>query len=1135
MTSWIVGLDIGSTTVKGVALPQSGDEIAWQDYRRHETRQAETVLLFLQQLEKDLGLSAHNTQLLVTGSGAGALAAHLGARFVQEVNAVALAAEKYYPDVQSVVELGGQDAKMIFFEPQSNGARGKIATMNDQCAGGTGAILDKLSGKLHITADQLRRLHYDGILLHPVAGKCGVFAESDINGLQKQGVSANELMASLFEAIVLQNLSVLTRGRILRPRVLLLGGPNTLIPGMREAWRAHILRIWRERAIQLPPGAPPEHLVLCPDNGVYFAALGAVEFGRKESPAGTYAGLRPLEQWLSRGGAKSQAGRPALRGSDQDFARFLQEHAPRETTRQSGPRRKPTRVFLGVDGGSTSTKAALVDEGGAVRGKAYRISLGNPIEDCQTIARDLRLQAERSGTHLEIQGAAVTGYAKDLLAGVLRADIAPVETVAHARSGLAFMPDADVIVDIGGQDIKLLILRDGHVKDFILNTQCSAGNGYFLQSTARAFGVELDQFATRAFQADRMPEFSAGCAVFLQTDIVNFQRQGWTRNEILAGLAAVLPRNIWQYVAKIPNPGFLGHRFLLQGGTQRNLAVVKAQVDYLRANFLGSGIEPEIVVHEHCGEAGAIGAALEARDQWRNGMLTRFPGLNSIEAIRFHTTNDESTRCRYCGNHCLRTFIDYELDGLADRLIVAKCEKGAAADAPQVRNIVALGEAIRRNNPNLVDLAARTVWSPTRPPVISDTQPPFAISPRQRARRNRANLRIGLPRVFNQYIYGGFFSAYLQSLGVRPENVIWSDFTSDGMYRASAGRGAIDPCFPSKIVLAHVHNLLTCHHERKALDAIFLPMFDVLETHLEKVVGSNACPTTIATPLAVAAAFRVGQDEFAQRGIRYLSPLVDLSDHALLSRQMYECWDPLLGLTRAENDWALDQAFRLQRAWMDEMRARSLEVLEKLELEERLGIVMLGRPYHHDPGLNHGIPEEFQKRGYPVFSQATLPVEPDVLDRVFGGRHPLDIEDVWQHAYSASTTQKVWAAKFVARHPNLIGVEISNFRCGHDAPAYRLIEQILESAGRPYFGFKDMDENRPAGSLRLRIETIDHFLKLRRADLVHHAAGLTISTNEGEEANVSPEPGTRRIREAGLSRQRAHEQSPHDRDETGAA
>ncbi|MCX7602492.1 MAG: acyl-CoA dehydratase activase-related protein [Bryobacteraceae bacterium] len=1088
MLTWIAGIDVGSTTVKAVVCPAAGGPPVWRDYRRHGARQAETVADFLRRIDNEFGPPGHRLEVVMTGSGAAGFAPAVGARRVSEVAAVAHAVEKLFPEAGSVVELGGQDAKIIFFEPLPGGGRKKTSTMNDVCAGGTGAVIDKIAAKLRIPEDQLAGYRYDGVPVHPVAGKCGVFAESDINSLQKKGVPERELFASLFEALVLQNLSVLSRGRLLRPLVLLLGGPNYYLPGLREAWRAHLMRLWRERGLELPAGASASELVRCPDDAVYFAALGAVELAREEGGAPGYRGAGALTAPGCLADTRTD-GLPGLCRSRRELQEFLEQYRPPSRPERGFERGEKCRVFLGIDGGSTSTKAVLIDEWGAVRASAYCLSAGNPLHDCREIARELREKAERQGARIHVLGAAVTGYAKDVLARVLRTDAALVETAAHARSGLAVMPGVDVIVDVGGQDIKIITLHGPQVRDFMLNTQCSAGNGYFLQAVARSFGVSLEDYASRAFRARRMPRFTPGCAIFLQADIVNFQRQGWTQEEILAGLAAVLPRNIWIKVAKIQNPLQLGRRFLLQGGTQHNLAAVKAQVDYIRECARGRAGGVEIAVHPFCGEAGAIGAALEARDLWASGRTTQFPGLEAIEALEFRAESGEQTRCRFCQNACVRTFLHYDLCGERGRLIIANCEKGAAEDAAGVRRVLAASERNRRENPNLVALAARSCWRPAqRPPLVARPVPPLALTPRARLRARRSQIHIAIPRVTYQYIYANFFAAYLESLGVPAENILWSDFTSDAMYRAAMGRGAIDPCFPSKVAVAHIHNLLAVHFPRRPFQVIFMPMFDVLETHLENCIATNACPTVSTTPLVAHAAFRIGGDEFARRGIAFLRPLLDLRDRGLLERQMLECWAPVLGVDEEENAAALAVAHEAHRQWMEQMRAETRAVIEMLEQQRRLGIVILGRPYHHDPGLNHGIPEEFQTRGYPVLSQSFLPTAPDILERVFGGDHPLDIDDVWQHSYSASTTHKVWAAKFVARHPNLIGVELSNFRCGHDAPAYRLIQRILESAGRPYFGFKDLDENRPAGSIRLRVETIDYYLRRHRERLIGQRA-----------------------------------------------
>src|SRR5579871_3357091 len=278
-----VGLDVGSTTVKACVLNTASDKIVWQDYQRHETKQPEKVLEFLRRMEAEAGINESNTRVFVTGSGGGLPAEQVGAKFVQEVTAVSLAVEKLHPEVYSVIELGGQDAKIIVFkDDDETGRKKKIPSMNDKCAGGTGAVIDKINAKLKIPTELLAEQQYHGIKLHKVAGKCGVFAETDINSLQKVGVPPDELMASLFEAIVMQNLSVLTRGNTLQPVVLLLGGPNCYIKGMRDCWKSNIPKIWEERKVQIPDGAKPEDLIKVPQNAQYFAAMGAIEFGKTE-------------------------------------------------------------------------------------------------------------------------------------------------------------------------------------------------------------------------------------------------------------------------------------------------------------------------------------------------------------------------------------------------------------------------------------------------------------------------------------------------------------------------------------------------------------------------------------------------------------------------------------------------------------------------------------------------------------------------------------------------------------------------------------------------------------------------------------------------------------------------------------
>ncbi len=1105
----LVGVDIGSTTVKAVAV-DSANEMVWRDYQRHETRQTEKLLEFLERMEA-LGVAGPGCRIFFTGSGGRSLAPLVGAKFVQEVHAVSLAVEKLYPEARSAVELGGQDAKIIVFKPGPEGqGKRRICSMNDKCAGGTGAVIDRIAAKLQISPSQLGDQGYGGIRLYSVAGKCGVFAETDINSLQKLGATREQLMASLFEAIIVQNLSVLARGHTLHPQVVLLGGPNTFIRGMREAWRNSLPRMWVERGVQVPSDKSLEELVTAPRDGHYFAALGAVEYARGESAStGRYKGTRELEEYLRQGRTKEKlrSGTSALVGSAEELATFSRRYQLPRFHPASFDRGQNVSAFIGLDGGSTSTKAVLLSENKQVLCKAYQLSGGNPIQETIDVLENLRAQVEGQGARLKILGAGTTGYAKDVLADVIRADVALVETAAHAQSALEYYRNPDVIVDVGGQDIKLIVLKDGRVKDFMLNTQCSAGNGYFLQSTVEGLGHAVDEYAELAFSARLMPVFSFGCAVFLQADIVNFQRQGWTSEEILAGLAAVLPKNIWLYVAKIPNLARAGKRFILQGGTQRNLAAVKAQVDFIRQRFADSGEEPDIVVHEHCGEAGAIGAALEARRLWCQGKRTTFIGLDAVRQITYRTTSSEDTRCVFCKNRCLRTFIDFRLEVPAregpsteskvplgpgeQRLIVSTCEKGAVEDVSSMRQIKARLERVQDANPNLVEVAARRVWASRRPGCVSDPLPGRAWTEKSRRRvslmRRRKRLRIGIPRVLDLYHFAPLFSGYLESLGLAAANIVYSDFTSEQLYREGARRGAVDPCFPSKVVNSHVHNLIEVHHRRRPLDGLFFPMLDVLRSPLVEVQAKNACPTVSITPEAVKASFCKESDLFVEKGIRYLNPLVNLDDRKLFTRQMFCCWGPVLGLSEPENERAVESGIKALKAYETEIQTLAADLLESLEGDGRLGVVMLGRCYHHDPGLNHGILEELQKLGYPIFSQSTLPQHPRVLERLFGSevragliKHPMDITDVWKNAYAAGSSLKIWAAKFTARHPNLVALELSSFKCGHDAPTYSVIEEIVESSGTPFFSFREIDENKPVGSIRIRIETIHYFLSRYR-------------------------------------------------------
>jgi predicted CoA-substrate-specific enzyme activase len=1117
-----VGLDVGSTTVKGVALDGSGT-IRWKKYERHKTRQTEKVYQFLSLLAGEFGLPF---RLFTTGSGGSRIAGQVNAKYFQEVNALSHSVERLHPEVRTVFELGGQDAKFILWR---NG-QGKFSTMNDRCAGGTGATIDRIIMKLNLTEDAVAGMRYAPQKVYHVAGKCGVFAETDINSLQKQGIPEDALMVSLFRAIVEQNLSVLVRGFAPEPEVLLLGGPNVFFPALRQAWSESIRELWSHRNGGTSMPADPGAAFKTPENALYYGAYGAALLGMLEeeglyrmdslpdafgcgkiqtvhrnngacffngteernrfferyggSAVGTTA---PADVHGSAGSQIDSAADGTASGRTSGFAKGLKGslQEPKE----------PLPVYIGIDGGSTSTKGVVLGSEEEVLWSAYKLSEGNPLTDARDILLALKDKADRE---MAVQGVGFTGYAKDLLREAFSGDIAVVETVAHTLGSLKYFPDADVICDVGGQDIKVIILKNGTVKDFRLNTQCSAGNGYYLQATAERFGFRVDQYADHAFQAGCAPEFNFGCAVFMESDIVNFQQLGWQAHEIMAGLARVLPLNIWLYVVQEPNLARLGKVFVLQGGTHNNLAVVKAQVDFIESRVKDARVH----VHPYKEVAGAIGAALEAKRKMSGSSRQRtssFIGFEDLREIHHQSRRDEETRCSFCKNRCLRTFITISAGRSKRQYIVSSCEKGQAKNPTELRRILHDERERRGRSVNFVDIVndrffgsdtLRRADGMDRKPEQSsekNADPHIGrMSRRRLSSRRTASLIdavVGIPRVLNMYSTAPFFRGYFEALGVG--QLVFSDFSSREHYSMSSGRGSIDPCYPSKIAISHIHDLLYI----KRVTHIFFPCLRMLSRQIRTDMNPWSCPVVAATPEVVKAAFTVDKDEFAAKGVVYMDPVLDLGETDVLERQMYASVRKQFRISRQENRKALLFAWDQMQSAHRAVQARAEQTLEGLVKNGEIGIVFLGRPYHNDPGINHGILEQLNRCGYHIYTIDSLPKSGFLTRRLFERdiaegliEHPLEIDDVWSRCYSENSSLKVWAAKFTARHPNLIALDLSSFRCGHDAMIYSVIDDIFNQQNLPYFTFHEIDENKPLGSIRLRVETIDYFLRRLREE-----------------------------------------------------
>jgi predicted CoA-substrate-specific enzyme activase len=737
------GIDVGSTTCKYVLTTSSG-EVITQAYERHNTKQAEKVLDFLSRLESQYGFTPERDSVFFTGSGAGLIAPLVGAKIMQEVVAVAAAVERLHPAVRFVSEIGGEDMKTIFFSGEGQ-TMNKQVLMQAACSGGTGTFIEKTARKLQISPEQLSQMHYEGYTLHKISSKCGIFAEADANTLLKAGISVEEIIASLFEAVVYQNLATLTRGNTPLPEILLLGGPNLFFKGLQEAWRVHLKHIWEERKVEMPNDKEPESQIVVPDDALYYAALGCIEIGMCETvPVGRYQGIKKLKWWIEEGQyqEKKKSGRKGLWTTPEELREFIgryggngnigngnydngeeksrvgnQKSNGNGKSESSGGRvddpscnqSKLSHVIVGCDFGSTTAKAVCLSPDKEIVYSCYALSKGNPIEDARELFRQIR-QAIGDG---EILGLAITGYGKDLLKNIVGADCAVVETIAHATAGLHFFPDADCICDVGGVDVKIMILQNGTVADFRLNSQCSSGNGAFLQGVAERFDIPLNTIADEAFEATAMPQLSMGCGVFLQSDIVNQQRKGWQAEEILAALCAILPLNVWIYAGGLNNLSQVGKKYILQGGTHKNVAVVKTQVDFIKSKIP----DAEVVVHPYSGEAGAIGAALVAYEWWQKREKTQFRGFDIIEKLTYKTTTSPDTVCKWCPVNCQRSFIDVELPGSKGRpwskvpvhegwervIVNNSCPKGLVEDSSEVKVVKAEMDRVKIAFPNVAD------------------------------------------------------------------------------------------------------------------------------------------------------------------------------------------------------------------------------------------------------------------------------------------------------------------------------------------------------------------------------------------------------------------------------------------------
>ncbi len=1111
---YTLGIDIGSTTVKYVVCDENFHILA-KAYTAHDTKQAPTLLRLLEELSHTHSDVYHKIdKVYITGSGASRIAPTINARFVQEVNAVVLAVEHLHPDVRAVIELGGQDAKIMHFKESEDGRKSVLSSMNDKCASGTGATIEKCTMKVGMASEEIQKLRFETDKLHHVAAKCGVFAETDIVNLVKTSVPSNEIMNSLADAIVMQNLTVLTRGNTLMPKVLLLGGPNTYLPFLQECWRMRITELWDERGIVYDKESI-DKLIIVPQNAQYYAALGAVIFGEGEANNDKpFAGLIQLKTLVESGGMTQNENTDApLVTSAEELSAFkdaytIKPFVPPVLTQK-------TTCFLGIDGGSTSSKAVLCDAQGEMLLKVYQLSKGNPIVDTLELLN--KIQAQDPHGFYDVQGLGVTGYAADVLGGALGADANIIETIAHMKSAQkAFGDDINVICDIGGQDIKVLFMENGMMKNFRLSNQCSAGNGTLLQSMAKQFGVPVENYADVAFSATQAPLFNYGCAVFLDTDRVNFQKEGYSKEELFAGIAKVLPKNVWQYVVQAPNLAAFGDHFVLQGGTQYNQAALKAQVDYIKDKVPHARVD----VHPHPGEAGAYGAAIEAKDVVAHRGYATFVGMQEALQMTFTSRTDESTRCNFCSINCSRTFIDTQTPSSASVRYIAgfSCEEGTVESHEALRVLKESRKGLQSTTPNLVKKESTALFAPTytlEPKPDASTQLKeqqvkvtlrgWGPTLRKEVTRNfqeskqedktyRETLQIAIPKVLNIYSLAPFLRTYLEALGLHPSHIQFSGFSNEDMFLEGAKYGSVDSCYPAKVAQSHVYSLLyDKKFAKKHFDYLWFPAVTELPGYVKHTMGQTSCPIISGTPKVVYSAFTKERNLFEEKNIDYVEDALNFDNKALLKKQLFATWKDKLRISEDENNWAVEQAWKALDKNDADIMKEGRKILDDATANNEIVILLLGRPYHSDPGLNHEILDEFQSLGFKSISMRAIPKDKAYLMRYFGEdvnksyiESPYDIRDVWAENFSTNSAQKVWAAKFAARHPNVAVLDLSSFKCGHDAPTYAIIDKILGASRTPHLTLHDIDANKPGGSIKIRVKTFAYTLEQYQKRLIQY-------------------------------------------------
>ena len=1013
-----LGIDVGSTTVKLSVIDERGN-LVYANYERHHTDIKATAREIFEKAQRVLGDTP--MRVSITGSGGMLLAKWLGLEFVQEVIASKRAVETLIPQTDCAIELGGEDAKIIYFD---NGIEQR---MNGTCAGGTGAFIDQMASLMETDAMGLNELAKGATHIYPIASRCGVFAKSDVQPLLNEGAAREDVAASIFQAVANQTVSGLACGHPIRGYVAFLGGPLQYLSELR-------VRFYKTLRLD------EEHRIV-PENAHLFVATGAALAGESDRYVTFAQVIDSLDNLGDTQGSEVARLNP-LFATERDYEDFKARHDSQVVPKGSLDCYHG-RVFIGIDAGSTTMKAAVVGESGELLYTWYDNNNGDVLGTARKIMDDIYDHLPEGCT---IGHVTTTGYGEGILIEALQADSGEIETVAHLRGAKAFVPDVNFILDIGGQDMKCLQVKDGIIEHIMLNEACSSGCGSFIANFADSMGMTVQEFAKAAVRGEHPVDLGSRCTVFMNSRVKQAQKEGATIGDVAAGLSYSVIKNALFKVIKLRDYDQIGEYVVVQGGTFMSDATLRAFELLTGRNV----IRPDIA-----GTMGAYGAALLARDRAGKTGTSTLLSRDEIDNLQVKHTN---VHCGRCSNNCLLTINSF---GNGRRFITGnRCEKGSGKPAKE-----------QSKAPNLFEYKSQLLFDR---PVLSPEDAPRGT--------------VGIPRALNMYENYPFWHAFFTKLGFA---VVLSDKTTRKTYEAGTeSMPSESVCYPAKLSHGHIMNLLG-----KDTDFIWMPC--VRWERQEDMAATNHynCPIVMSYPQAL----QLNVDELAAPGVEYLCPFLPYDKKSELKKRLYEVvsvqreTDAAAGkgrvrgahITRAEVDEAVNAAWQADLDFKDAMHRAGDDCLRWIEENDAHGIVFAGRPYHNDGEVNHAIPEMLHGFGFAVLTEDSIAhkVKPE---------RPIRVVDQWMYH-----SRLYRAARFVASRNDLDLVQLQSFGCGLDALTTDEVQEILEASNKIYTVLK-IDEVSNLGAARIRVRSLMAALTEQREELEREVAA-------GKVADVAPE------------------------------